>query len=1210
MKLKRNYFLPITNQISLFKGLLFFMTLLLGGVVQGQTFSIAASDPNSAEVIASGAQNGAIFTITKSGLGLFNITVNYTVTGTATMGDDFQQLTGSVVFLTTETTKDIDIHIEDDNLVEGDETIIITLTSATLGGIISPSADSATAFIDDNDVGTISLDLVEGPNWFIPTAIEGGQNGRFRLVMDKANGSATPITVNFTIAGTSGQPGPAADHNLAGAVNVPTMTIPYPNDDITRYRHVNVVPLDDAVNEPDKTVIITLVSTSNPALFKIGTPNTATVTIIDDDCSAGTTPPPLKNNPQTERCDEASVNLNTFIVGGGPSAPAGTALRWSTIASPTANGDLIPATATTSGTYYGVYWDNINACASPSTQVVLTLSTSPSAGTPANGAACTANAFGNVTVDLDDLLTGTVSPGNWAFTSGPQNETPNANNVVNFNNGAVGNYVFTYTTTSAVAPCTNDATSVTVAVADCDPCTAGSTAPAIDANEPTVFCGSITSSLSDYSNSAAPAGSVRTWSTDSDPLNENAHLSGAQVTSPPTVGGTYYVFFYDTVNNCASPTAQVNLVINTTPTLNSIAGDTRCGSGTLVLTATASMGATINWYTSASGGSAIGTGSSFTTPAISATTTYYALATENGCPSARQAVEATVVPQPSAGTPSNISSCSDIANGPTTVDLDDQLAGEGAGAWSITSDPSGNLTIDSGNIVNFVNRPDGNYVFEFTTTGAQAPCTNESSEVTISVNDCDVDTDGDGLFDGAEATLGTDPADPDSDGDGINDGDEVGDDIENPLDEDSDGVIDALDSNILDTDNDGVVDQLDPANDNPCIPNNTHNLCDTDEDGITDGDEIANGTDHLDPCDPDLTSPACVNPTPIDLEITKEVDNMNALVGETVLFTITVNNRTDNKVRAIKIGELLESGFEYVSHDASIGSYDVATGHWDIFEMEALGSATLEIKITILEGGTYSNTAELLESFPADNNAENDSATITLPIELPEGIDLVIEKSALSANPLVGEDVIFTIKVTNASKDVNPVTNIEVKDVIDAIGFEYIDHDTNVGDYAIDSGVWSIPTMDKGQEVFLTIRVKVPNEGEFTNTASLVRSTPVDGNPANNESTVEITVSLPTPADIGFLFNQFSPNGDGTNDVLKVNRLDSDTGLMVRILYNIQIFNRYGNLVFEAKGQENEEVWNGSWKGKDAPAGTYFYTMNIDIGDGPESKKGWIQLIR
>jgi hypothetical protein len=62
-----------------------------------------------------------------------------------------------------------------------------------------------------------------------------------------------------------------------------------------------------------------------------------------------------------------------------------------------------------------------------------------------------------------------------------------------------------------------------------------------------------------------------------------------------------------------------NSLVSTTPA-------TRCGIGTATLQATASSGATVNWYSSATGGTAIGTGSSFTTPTISSTTTYYASA--------------------------------------------------------------------------------------------------------------------------------------------------------------------------------------------------------------------------------------------------------------------------------------------------------------------------------------------------------------------------------------------------------------------------------------------------------------------------------------------------------------------------------------------------------------------------------------------------------
>ncbi len=59
---------------------------------------------------------------------------------------------------------------------------------------------------------------------------------------------------------------------------------------------------------------------------------------------------------------------------------------------------------------------------------------------------------------------------------------------------------------------------------------------------------------------------------------------------------------------------------------NNVTGTTpgaRCGNGTVSLAATGSAGATLKWYTAATGGTALGTGSPFTTPVINATTSYY-----------------------------------------------------------------------------------------------------------------------------------------------------------------------------------------------------------------------------------------------------------------------------------------------------------------------------------------------------------------------------------------------------------------------------------------------------------------------------------------------------------------------------------------------------------------------------------------------------------
>ncbi|KGK28698.1 hypothetical protein EL45_19430, partial [Cellulophaga sp. E6(2014)] len=109
-------------------------------------------------------------------------------------------------------------------------------------------------------------------------------------------------------------------------------------------------------------------------------------------------------------------------------------------------------------------------------------------------------------------------------------------------------------------------------------------------------------------------------------------------------------------------------------------------------------------------------------------------------------------------------------------------------------------------------------------------------------NDCDpnddnIDTDGDGIPDGADADVdgdGTLDNGPDCDGDGINDLFDStpcpGDVADPATDSDGDGITDENDliDNTVDTDGDGLPDAIDPDNNNP----------DTDGDGVPDGVDI------------------------------------------------------------------------------------------------------------------------------------------------------------------------------------------------------------------------------------------------------------------------------------------------------------------------------------------------------------------------------------
>ncbi len=1179
--------------------------------LEAQTISIVAN-PGAA------SEDGATASFTVSRLGGFAIggsQISYTISGTATPIADFTSVTGSTDLVTGtiilgiggDTSEIITVSgIVDDNIVELDESIQITLTGLVGGGVFG-SQITATTTITENDIGTFTITTVDGDAAEEDPLTAVGE-AEFRVDLDKENATGTDVTLPYIIGGDD--PGGAPDYTIVGGS---PLTFPAGTTSLT----IRILPEDDSEVEDDEEVTITLGTPSNDALFDVGSPNIGSAVIKDNDCGVGDDEPEFNATP-TSLCDVTGVNLNTYV-----DILPGFTLRWSTLVNPT-EGQLLSGTGVTAaaaGTYYAFYVAGAGAtfCTSdPSDPLVITINATPSAGTPVanideycNNAS---NQFTPRSVDLDDLITGEAA-GDWE----EENDNPESvnilgNNVVNFDNVQEGTYEFTYTTTGAQGACSNASTTISIVVKDCDLC---ADIPAPQLNDmPSIFCGPIPDDvrLNDYApnTSPAPGNLPLKWANNAaDPLNSIVSASVELNPGP----GTYHGFYLDTSSLCTTPpTVPLTISTKPVPAVTSTNGEARCGPGAVTLTAVVSLNATINWFASETSTMILASGPNFNTN-VSQTTTYWVEATLNDCPSERVAVVATVIPQPSAGIPQNggnASACSDPSNGPTVLDLDDLIVGEDIGIWVFTSGPTGeSVPVTSDNIIDFEGRADGDYVFTFTTTGAQTPCVNESSVITISVNDCDVDSDLDGLFDGPEAALGTDPNNPDTDGDGIGDLEEVGADIENPLDEDEDGIIDALDSNILDTDMDGVVDQLDPANTNPCIPNTLNGVCDSDGDDIPDSQEIADETDPLDACDPNPDHPNC-NPSPIDLEVVKEVDNIDAQIGDTVVFTITVRN-TDavRKARSIIIGDLLESGFEYVSHAAPIEDYDPLTGEWQISEILPSEEAVLEITALILEGGTYVNTAELLDSFPMDETLANNESTVTLPIVLPEGIDLILEKTAVSTNPLVNDDVIFSIKITNASIDESPVTNIEVEDIIDEdSGFVYIDYTAELGDYDVATGIWSIESLAKGQEVTLQIRVSVPSEGRFTNMARIRRSSPADGNPENNEATVEVNVSLPTPADVGFLFNQFSPNGDGTNDVLKVNRTDSDTNQEVDILYNVQIFNRYGNLVYEANSKTDSEVWDGSWKGKDAPGGTYFYIMSIDLGNGPEPKKGWIQLIR
>jgi len=111
--------------------------------------TLAVTDGNASET----GSDGATLLVTRTGSTSAGLTVAYTLSGTATNGGDYQTLSGSVVIPAGATSATIMVTPIDDTAVEGNETVVVTLTTGSSYNLGTPS--SGTATILDNDSTTI-----------------------------------------------------------------------------------------------------------------------------------------------------------------------------------------------------------------------------------------------------------------------------------------------------------------------------------------------------------------------------------------------------------------------------------------------------------------------------------------------------------------------------------------------------------------------------------------------------------------------------------------------------------------------------------------------------------------------------------------------------------------------------------------------------------------------------------------------------------------------------------------------------------------------------------------------------------------------------------------------------------------------------------------------------------------------------------------------
>ena len=207
------------------------------------------------------------------------VSVTYaTSNGTATAGNDYTAISGTLTFVPSVTSTTFVVTIGDDALDEDDETVLLILSNAINATITG--TNPVTLTIADNDIPTVQFSsstysVSEGDDTTMITATLN--------ITSWQTVSVTYATSNGTA--TAGDDYTATSGTLTFAPGQTNQTF-------------SVAVIDDEFYELDETVTLRL---SNPVNADLGTLNSSTLTILDDDPTHIFLPIALSNYPSLTR---------------------------------------------------------------------------------------------------------------------------------------------------------------------------------------------------------------------------------------------------------------------------------------------------------------------------------------------------------------------------------------------------------------------------------------------------------------------------------------------------------------------------------------------------------------------------------------------------------------------------------------------------------------------------------------------------------------------------------------------------------------------------------------------------------------------------------------------------------------------------------------------------------------------------------------------
>jgi uncharacterized repeat protein (TIGR01451 family) len=195
-----------------------------------------------------------------------------------------------------------------------------------------------------------------------------------------------------------------------------------------------------------------------------------------------------------------------------------------------------------------------------------------------------------------------------------------------------------------------------------------------------------------------------------------------------------------------------------------------------------------------------------------------------------------------------------------------------------------------------------------------------------------------------------------------------------------------------------------------------------------------------------------------------------ANITEIVNYEITVTNDGEGALTDVTITDTVPEGLTFFSGVPG----PTADTTWNLGTLEAGGSRTIMVAATADTAGDYSLPVSVTSAEGATADASVDT-TIVAP-------DLAVTKTVSADSFLVGEEVTFTVEVTNNGD--GPAFNAAVSDTLPA-GLTLVSSDPEATVAEDGSLNWTVVQLDAGASTAFAITVTAADSGDHTNTVDV-----------------------------------------------------------------------------------------------------------------------------